>query len=501
MSKKDISRRDFLYYLGLASAGSFINSSLPIYKSYAAGGQAPLRLLILPKYYGWVTRGDSYEDLATPDANASQGFRLPDYFSSLEPFKQHMIVIENLRGTYWGNAHDHSYANILTNACVQYELKSQQLQYNEPMGPSLDWFLGKQLNKDVLRADFGIGRGAPICFDDHFIRQPMLSTLESIYDEVVKPILDYQNGAGSGELLTRSINQELFKILGRSSDEVERLLQGTGNEQNKLKKFKDSLNAANPNSKIVTSTLASITDPGRTSSSGLDVLELLAQALRLTKAAFMADTKRVGVISFNGNPPLSKLQWTDKDGIAQTGMAKINEEWMAAGNASAPTNFHHLVSHYNRVNPSTGRSMVDANARLCMSASIKLFIDVIADFVSDLSNTIDVDGRPMIENTCIVLTSEISTGTHDTKRKPMILIGGSHAGGLNLGRALKGPVVNASESVINTLNRKGDVIRSGVRGTVGVRTQGDVFVSLARAMGVNINTFGFEPHNTSPFNL
>lgn len=487
----NFNRRDFLKFMGLASAGSFVGTSLPIYKSFAASGAAPLRLLILPKYFGWMTRETSLSELATLNPSAPQGFTLPDYFSPLDKHKSKMIVIENLRGTYWGNAHDHSYANILTNACVQYEMTSKQLMYNEPMGPSIDWLIGNRLNKDVLRADFGIGRGAPICFDDKFLRQPMDSSVEQMYDSVIKPILAFQNGASESDLMLRSVNQVLFETLGKSTQRVEKLLQGTGNEERKISNFRQSLELSNPNSKVVSSILAPITDPGRTAEG-----TSLEHALKITKAAFMADTKRVGVVSFGGNVSGSNLVWRDKSGMAQTGMDKINQEWRDAGNTSKDNDFHHLVSHY-----SWGQAL-SGNPRLCMNGAIKYFIQIIANFVDDLSTTIDVDGRPMIENTCIVLTSEITDGNHDTSRMPMILIGGNNAGRLKLGRVLKGPIVDSNKIILNTLTRDGKLIRSGFRGvSVGLRTQGDVFVSLARAMGVNINTFGFEPHNSEPFNL
>lgn len=485
----DFNRREFLRFLGLASAGTFLSTSLPIYRSFANTGGSPLRLLILPKYYGWMTRAASTDEFATIDPTASHGFRLPEYFSPLDKHKGKMIVIENLRGVHWGNAHDHSYANILTNACVQGEMTSKQLMFNEPMGPSIDWLLGDRLNKDVLRADFGMGRGAPLCFDDKFLRQPMDTTIAQMHNSIIQPILSFQNGASESDLMRRSVNQVLFETLGNSTERVEQLLQGTGNEARKISSLRKSLELSNPNSKVVTSTLASITDPGTTFEG-----TALAHAFKIAKAAFMADTKRIGVISFGGGASGSNLVWKDKDGVNQTGMDKINQEWRDAGNTSKDNDFHHLVSHYNW--GSTG------NPRLCMNGAIKYYVGLISSFVDELTATIDVDGRPMIENTCIVLTSEIATGTHDTSRLPMILIGGNNAGRLKLGRVLKGPTVDTNKTVINTLTRDGKLVRSGIRGThVGLRTQGDVFVSLARAMGVNINTFGFEPHNSEPFIL
>lgn len=482
-------RRDFLKFLGLAGAGSFLNSALPIYQSFAAGGSAPLRLLIIPKYYGWMTRQNSNDDLAIEDSAASYGFRLPDYFSSLEKHKNKMIVIENLRGTYWGNAHDHSYANILTNACVQNEMTSKQLAYNEPMGPSIDWLIGQRLNKQVLRYDQGIGRGAPICFDDKFVRQAMATNIDSLHKEIIKPILDYQNGASESDLMLRQVNNLLFDSVGRSVEQVEKLLQGTGDEARKIASFKKTLELAHPQKKIITSTLSSITDPGKVGTG--DIFERMTQALKIVKAAFVADTRRVGVVSLSGDYLGDKLIWKDMNGVTQTGMDKVHDEWLAMGNTSNVGNFHHLVSHYD---------WSKGNARLCMNGSIKLFLDTIAQFVDELSTTIDIDGRPMIDNTCILLTSEIATGVHDRSRQPIILIGGGSK--LKLGRSIKGPVVNTNNVVINTLTRDGRLVRSGFRGSyIGLRTQGDVFVSLAKAMGVDINTFGFEPHNSVPFNL
>ncbi len=504
MSSSKLTRRELLKLMSTASAGGVIGSSLPIYKSFAQSSSAPMRLLIIPKYYGWTTRVEFGDEIATADASASFGFSLPDYMSDLNPFKEHLTIVENMRGTYWSNAHDISYANILTNACVEGEASSAQLQYNEPMGASFDWVLGQRLNKSVARIDLGIGRGAPICFDDKFLRQPMFTTVESFYDKVVGPILKYQVGASSEDLQLRAINEELFNLLGRSTDRIAKLLTGTGNEANKLANFKRSLEKANPNNGIVKSTLASITDPGRLENANLNGLDRISQALKIIKCSFMADTKRVAVMSIPGDPPYDQMVWTDKEGNPQTGMGKINEEWMALGNPSAATNFHHLVSHYTRIDPSTGQFRSDINAQRCMNASLKLYFKKIADFVQDLSTTLDVDGHPMIENTCIMLTSEVSTGTHDTRRQPIILIGGRSAGNYTSGKILRGPVVPGTSSGLKTQTRGGrieDSILVNNSLLVSLRTQGDLFVPLARAMGVQINSFGFETRNSTPFIL
>ncbi|MGH1468354.1 MAG: DUF1552 domain-containing protein [Bdellovibrionales bacterium] len=501
MKDPKISRRDFLHYLSLAAAGGFLGSSLPIYRTFASTGQAPLRLLILPKYFGWMTRFTDTDRPFVLDSTDPHGFTFHDYLAPFNSIKQHMTIVENLRGVHWGNAHDHSFANILTNACIQNEMTSQQLQYNEPMGPSIDWEIAKRLNKDVLRADLGIGRGAPLCFDDNYIKQLMFSSNTEIFDNVVQPILNFQSGGSNTDLIAAAVNQELFRVLGQSTDRIKLLLQGTGNEERKLTSFKESLAAANPNSRKVTSTLMSIPNISRPSDDG-NVLDKLTIALSLTKAAFMADTKRIGVISFPGTGPHSGISWTDTDGNPQTGMAKVNEDWVAQGNISDPTNFHHLVSHYNRNDPVTSRQVVDINAARCFAGSITPFAQVVTNFVQDLASTTDIDGNPMIDNTCIVLTSEIATGTHDTKRKPLFLIGGKNAGGFTTGRFIEGPTVNTSNVTINEQERSGNIVRSTVSGTnVGLRTHSDVFVAIANAMGASMNSFGLEVRNSSPFSL
>ncbi len=499
MDFKKLNRRDFLKMTSTASAGAFLAGSLPIYRTFAASGATPMRLLIVSKYFGWTIRQDNEDEIATVDAGASLGFRLPDYMSSLNPYKEHVTIIENLRGTNWGNAHDHSYANILTNACVENEMSSAELLFNSPLSESFDWYLGKKLDARVARIANTTGRH-PLCFDDRgtAIRPIEARNLEQLYKELITPILNFQAGGNPDDLKAKQINAEVFKLLGQDVNILKRLITREGTERSKIFNFEKSIQQADPANDQIKSVLKAISDPGKFSGDLGNPIARLEYSLQMMKLAFLADTHRIGVMETTGDLPVSVLKWTDKSGTNHTGMDLINQSWTATGSSPADNNFHHLVSHYK-----WGLDRGDINPMLCMKGSNKMFFDAIGRFVQDLATTNDADGQPLLENTCIMLTGEISTGNHDRRRKPIILIGG-RGKGIRSGRIIRGEQKIGTSTNLKTLTRGGDLVPSGWSRSgslVSMQTQGDVFVSLARLMGVPTEYFGFKPQNSTPFKL
>jgi hypothetical protein len=493
MSKK-LTRRDFMQTTALAAATGLTSQLLPIHRALANTGQAPLRLLIVNKYFGWTARDNFLDEIATLNPSSSYGFDLPFEMASFNSLKKYLTIVENMRGTNWGNAHDTSFANILTNACVEGEGSSEQLPFNEPMGPSIDWYVANQLNKKVAR--FEVGAQYSICFDDKYIAQRPIGRMDEFHSTVIKPILQFQNGLSETDLQIRALNNEIFNLVNQDTTELQRLFKGVENESKKLENFKAALNTSNPVNEAVKSVLQPIVDPGLQDAGAARDQQIL-HALKIMKCGFMADTHRVGVLQIYGAPPLDELVWTDENGIERQNMTHINDMWMAAGNSSNANNFHHLVSHY--------KWTKSRNPLLCMRGANKYFYDLLAKFTQDLESTIDVDGRPMIENTVILLTGEIADSAHDRKRHPIILIGGTASPLISGGKIVKGPLVEGEQSGIETITRSGDRVPSSFtgRGTglVSLRTQGDLFVTLSRAMGVPINHFGFETNNSTPFDL
>ena len=482
MKHKPLTRRDFMQMLATITAGATAGPTLPIFRTYAQSLGAPTRLLLVAKQHGWMSDKKFSQGYFAPNPMSPFGFDLPPSHTDLYDIAEHVTLIDGVRGTYWGNAHDVSYTDIFTSSVPALENSSDiNTHFPKPTGPSLDWVLGNVLNKDVLRVSNEYRSWGeqfnPICFDQNFQNLSFILDLNTLYDTVAGAILNAQN-PGSGNPLETIINQELFKLSGNSTDKIASLLRGK--QRQKLANFKGSLSRINP---TVTDggINTNVTVPPRPSAHS-SRQDLMSKTLQLIKLAFMADTHRISVLGLNGH--LENFAWQDSMGQTQNGNI-----W-ADG-------FHHAIAHYQGHAP---------DSPLALDASNKEHVKLIVDFAKELDATIDIDGRTMLENTIIVLNGEVGSGSHDTRNKPIVIIGGRGSAGLNTGRLIMTDKVEPRDRQGFFLGRElanGDAHTWGVNygEAVAKQTEGDLLVALARAMGHNINSFGLPLTNTTPIDL
>ncbi|MGH1468061.1 MAG: DUF1552 domain-containing protein [Bdellovibrionales bacterium] len=485
--KKKLSRRDFMQALTAVTAGSTLSQSLPIFRTIAQAQAAPTRLLLVAKTHGWMSDKKFGNGYFGVNSSSPFGFDLPPSHTDLYDIAEHVTLVDGLRGTHWGNAHDVSYSDIFTSAVPAGETSSDiNIHFPRPTGPSLDWVLGDILGKNVLRVSNDYRSWGelfhPLCFDGSAQLLGFTRDLDTLYDSVAGVILNAQNPS-SGSALETALNQELFKLSGNSIDRIARLLRG--GQKQKLENFKSTLNRVN-SSLSIDGINTDVVVPARPEGWSLQQ-DFTSKSLDLIKLAFMADTHRISVLGLNGQ--LTDFPWTDSSGQAQNGNI-----WSDG--------FHHAIAHY------TGHA---PDSPLALDANNKEYVKLIVDFAKDLDATIDVDGRTMLENTMIVLTGEVGSGSHDTRTKPVVIIGGRGSAGLNTGRLISPRKIipkNVGDEGITfgRPNISGDLLpefpcmmhRYYERSK---QTEADLMVSIARAMGHNISSFGLPVTNTVPIQL
>lgn len=104
------------------------------------------------------------------------------------------------------------------------------------------------------------------------------------------------------------------------------------------------------------------------------------------------------------------------------------------------------------------------------------------------------DGSTLLDKTFIVLTGEIADGSHNTSVKPMITIGGKSF--IRTGRYVPIPVAIGTKWWTDA--QLADLplpFREGFGIPTALRTEGDWWAGVARALGVNISTFGNSARN------
>jgi len=130
-----------------------------------------------------------------------------------------------------------------------------------------------------------------------------------------------------------------------------------------------------------------------------------------------------------------------------------------------PNSAHHVMSH---ILPATAggipgnMSDAQATALACLTGVYKWYSEQLAYFAQKLADTPDSDGRSVLDNTIIIVVTEVAEGpSHSFDDMPFLVLGGSGA------------------------------IQPGHFNLNNQRTQNDLYVSVAQAVGLNdVTSFG-----------
>lgn len=481
MSKinKEFTRRNFIKYLG-AAAGM----GIPLLNSSVAMGQtskAPLRLLFISLAHGWGYRA-GIENIS----GSEYSFTLPTYLRVFDEIKNQMVFIDGLRTSFWGNAHDVSYADLLT--CAARPGTKQGLglpgAFPPPHAPSIDWFIEQETGKPTLRLSHnyrGWGFGFnPMCYG----RSPSGLYYLSSYTtprSAFMGILDPMRGEGGA--IDKSIQAHNEFLLSGINKNANRLLSLiSGREREKIESY---LLAVDDLGKRIGAKGNGITLPlPANPPESVPFADGLDNYLELIKICFQMDTHRTAVLGIGQGA--SGWTWKDPNGITRT-------ENIFGGD------FHHEVGHYNEA--------VHPGSRAAFESWIRWHAAKVVNFVKVLAATPDVDGNKLIDNTLIVLSGEVGDGQHSRSESLHMLIGGGTR--IKRGRWIQTERISRTKPQgheIRALDPDGNPTLSGWGGNqhlvnISVRHAADMWTRIGQLMGLNITKFGDYIHNNGPLDL
>lgn len=128
---------------------------------------------------------------------------------------------------------------------------------------------------------------------------------------------------------------------------------------------------------------------------------------------------------------------------------------------------HHDASHYGNVTSPAASDFIKLQ---------RYFMGEVAYLIQRLANTPEGDGSSLLDHTLVMVCSELGdSNRHDHVRVPFLLAGKA-GGALNTGRLLNYSGKNGGQNEPHT----------------------KLLVSVANAMGVDINTYGYMGHGTGP---
>jgi hypothetical protein len=368
-------------------------------------------------------------------------FTLPEMSAPLEVIKQHLVFIDGLTMYAGGATHEGGIAKVLTGVG----------------GKSLDVFLGEQMGNGTPHRSIQLGVGAtfqagssgmsyvgegqPVIPDDD-----PLNALSRVFGV---------SASGSGA------DQELAKrrkksVIDSALADLNTLKQRLGNtEREKLDVHLDSLRELE----------------GRisgTATAACSTMGFNPTGFKVSPTDYYPKTyhkeehfKLVGEMQMDlavlalscGATNVASLMWSHS--VSPT---KIAETGVTQGN--------HDASHYGDVNSQMAKDFAKLK---------RWFMDRFVYLIQKMEKTPDMGGS-LLDNTIVVLCSELGdSNRHDHDRVPFVLAGGA-GGALKSGRFLNYQKKNSGENEPHT----------------------KLLVSVANAVGVNIDSFGFTGKGKGP---
>ncbi|BCE03520.1 DUF1552 domain-containing protein [Marinicellulosiphila megalodicopiae] len=438
-------RRQILKSLGATG----LLSSVQINKSLAATEQAPVRVLCVALQHGWGLAGGSNRFMQ----GTLDEFSFPDGLDPFNTIKSQCNVVDGLLTLgQWGNNHDLSYADILT-AGVLVESESSDYDSHMPMpvNASIDYLLQEASGKPAFRFSAGYRSWGvqyhPLSFDHDLNVLPYYTTAKSAYDSIFK---DLQNGGSlnlsAADQREAQIMQNVFNFIKTPANEKSAVLNSK--EQQKLNQYILAVEHVE-NKTLTLNTYSGSERVVNIPEAGQSKLTDLDHYLEMIKVGFANDLTRSAVLGI--------------------------------GDIIDIADFHHEHAH--------GNTNTYWDTR-------RTYAQAISKFVTQLEKVTDFDGRPLIDNTIIVLTGEVGDGTHGILDKGNIVIGGGAH--IQTGRYLK-QTIETDRNVVRNLKREdinGDLVNQ-IRwsDTASTRTNADLFREIGNIAGLELTQFGLPSQN------
>lgn len=466
-----LARRDFIK--GMAAAG--VLPAFQVEKAFAQT-QAPLRVLFVVLQHGW---GGGADTVSGGNITGTEtDFTLPEFWSPFNEIKDDCVFVDGLRGTFWGNAHDVSYSDVLTAAVPIRAPTPSHLgnQFPAPVGPSIDYLIQQHYNHgDALRlsARYRSWGAAyhPTSFNDRMQSLVYRTSARNAYTGI------FENMENPG--IIPEINPGLVGIFPHLNVETQRLIAQVGPaEQQKLLNYLDAVGALESRVVGQVPTGAGTAELKRIPQSGDSMAREIDSYFDMVRVAFTNDSHRVAVVGIGEER--DEFTWTNTNNQTMRGQQQFRD-------------FHQEVAHYGGKGQNNHRAYIGWT---------KYNAQKVTDFVKDLQATTDIDGSRLIDNTLIVLTGEVGNGQHDRRHKPHILIGGGHR--VSRGRWYHVPRASADHMGSRNIDGNYSSIRqttSWLGGDHSSMSHADLFVKIANLTGLNINQVGIDSMNTGPLEI
>jgi len=427
MRKLSYGRRLFL-------GGAAVTIALPFFESLVpreARGQAA----VVPKRFlgFFAPNGFDMADFRPTSASGAP-LTLGPMMASLEPFKDHLLVLGSLQNTKQDHPlgdHSGGIGAMLTNRTVIYDTEKMA-------GPSIDQLVAKQIGGTTKYASLSLAGepgatdgscdsgyrcsvGNHISFDTNGVPLPKLYDTGQIFDQLFQ---GFDPSASQADIARRNADRKsvLDSVLAQATDLKGKLNTG---DAAMLDQYLSAVRDVE--SRIDVASNASCMPPTKSSGTLSDQQrhEILNQLVSL---AFQCDITRV-----------ASIMW---------GNVTSNRNYASIGAAGG----HHDISHHG--------GNVDQIAKLKKIG--KWEMDRLAHLLTTLKGLPDSDGRTVLDNTLIFYSSDISDGdAHNHDDMPVLLAGG----GADF-----------------TMNRFVDHPEKP--------HFSDLFISIANAFGSNVTTFG-----------
>jgi len=461
-------------------------------RSAAAGPEdVPLRVLFLELGHGarrgsWEPTVPGQTDPSSIQSVTDWAFRGP--MTALEPFRSRINLFQNLDmvsakvdPTPAANAHEDGGTHSL--------VANDRLTSDLGGSISIDQLIAQELNKDQLLTRLRSVELAAAENSDEYAtiinhhryaqageKLPFISHIPDMWNYVFPEPLDADLQAAAERIakqtsvynFVKGDYERLIARLGKADrDKIQSMLDLRSDLQEALTLVNDRAANRPPESEIL--------GPWSTLNEGYQQGNLdnrlwytkVPLVGRLMGAALHTDTTRVGNLLVE-LPPNYEFDYAD--GSSYGGV--VTSDW------------HDLTHKVSGDNP----ELTDSVARAMNEAMEKDCYDMLAQFLTMLDSLPETDGKTMLDHTLILVCSHIAEGSHDVTRLPWMVIGDAQ-GALKTGQYTRFPITSiANVNQIGQLSYPEDGANRiyNYRG----RPHNDLFLTLAHAMGVPVDSFG-----------
>lgn len=493
------SRRTALKLLGTTAAGAAL-PWLRTQSALAAEGDIPLRIVFFEALDG--CRRTSFEPSLPSRAPVTQSEVITDWafrdvMSPIAAYRDRATMFDNLDmvsvrrdPTSAANAHIDGMTHMLTAAF--------RMNPSLSGGISIDQLIAQRLKEQG--ANTRLSSLELLVTDDASdyrrsdqrqsytaagVRVPFISYVPDAYDRVFP---DGFKGGGGQSANSQQVSQaanarsrrqtsiynlvrsDYDRLIGRlGGAERERLEQMRAYREDLLQSASVIVSADRAENGLERQSVLAPFDAlngAREGSAGTPVwTEQLKLMARIMAAALHSDTTRVGAISLPEIPP----------------------RLMGYSNGMFGSTDAHDLTHM----VSGDRGLQNAEAQAMIDLQHRVMYEQIAFFLDELAGLREVDGSSLLDHTLVVVHSHIADGSHDVTRLPYIVFGDAH-GYFKTGQYIRFPVRDRANDQITTNEKK-----ERSYGLYG-RSHGDLWLTLAHAMGVNIDSFGERSLSSGP---